>query len=82
MLQRICPSGEGPFNRNSLYFPADQGISDSGDAFAAGSQQSHLVAGFRLSPDLRQSVRKKPGIAPPNGDRSLSLDARERIGFP
>ena len=36
----LCQRG-GRFNGNSLYFPADQGISDSGDLFAAASQHSH-----------------------------------------
>jgi hypothetical protein len=31
----------GLFAQNSLYFPADQGISHSGDAFVAASQHSH-----------------------------------------
>ncbi len=34
---------------------------------------------FRLSPDTPQSVGKKPGIAPPNGGRSLLLETGERV---
>jgi hypothetical protein len=44
VFQRVCRRGEGPFNGNSLYFPADQGISDSGDAFAAASQHKRRVS--------------------------------------
>lgn len=32
---------------------------------------------FWLSPDPRQTVRKKPGIAPPNGGRPLCLGGRD-----
>ena len=57
----LCKRG-GAFQRKFPYFPADQGISDSGDAFAVASQHSHPVAGFRLSPDTNQSVTKKPEL--------------------
>jgi len=36
----------GGFRANSLYFPRDQGISESRDSFASASQHSQPVAGF------------------------------------
>ena len=34
---------------------------------------------FSLSPDLRDTLPKKPGIAPPSGGHPLGSDARERV---
>jgi hypothetical protein len=61
VFRSVLASGEGPFAENSQYFPADQGISDSGDAFAVASLHSHLVARFsalsRASPKLPEEAR-------------------------
>jgi hypothetical protein len=77
MFHKILHANDGSdhaFNALSLALKLRQR-----DAFAAASQHSHLVARFSALPDSRQSARKKPGIAPPNGGRSLSSDQRERV---
>ena len=59
----------------TLQFPKLQG--ETGWLQTASTATQSRV--FRLSPDTPQSVGKKPGIAPPNGGRSLLLETGERV---
>ena len=56
----LCQRG-GALQLNSLYFPTDQGISDSGDAFAVASQHSQSSRGLSGSlPTLTNRSRRSP----------------------
>ena len=68
-IRRRCPCNL----QNHPAFPQIAGR----DGLASDCQHSHLVAGLRLSPHLRDTLPKKPGIAPPSGGRCLGPDARE-----
>ena len=80
IFETKSPSGlETRIRENCLYFPGYQGIWRERRVRCSLPAQPTSRVFSELSPDRRQSVRKKPGIAPPIDGRPIWLGGRERV---